>query len=117
MSLFGPLGSLAATGLGVMAGLGTSGAAIGADLTNQAGVGHNSYYPDYSGSGGDAARANRESQADPGGASPEPIDAPSTLSSRPATANPAAGAGGSGAAPASGSAAAGGTAAEAAVVL
>ena len=117
MSLFGPLGSLAANGLGVMAGLGTSGAAIGADLTNQAGVGHNSYYPDYSGSGGDAARANRESQADSGGASPDPIDAPSTLSSRPATVSPAAGAGGSGAASASGSAAAGGTAAEAAVVL
>ena len=35
-------------GLGVMQSLGTRGAVIGADLTNQMGVGHNNYVPDFS---------------------------------------------------------------------
>ena len=39
------------TGLGLIAGLGAAGAAIGADVTNQMGVGHNTYPPDFSPAG------------------------------------------------------------------
>ncbi|PWJ23268.1 hypothetical protein ATK17_3761 [Branchiibius hedensis] len=44
----GALGGVAATALGAMHTIGTRGAAIGADLTNQMGVGHSNYYPDFS---------------------------------------------------------------------
>ena len=39
-----------AQGWGMAQGLGSQGAALGADLTNQMGVGHNTYIPDFSGS-------------------------------------------------------------------
>ena len=45
LSQLGPIGQLASTGLGLIAGLGAAGASLGADLTNQMGVGHNTYPP------------------------------------------------------------------------
>ena len=75
MSLLGTVGSLAASGIGVMAKLGTSGAAIGADVANQAGIGHSSYYPDTTGSGIDAVRASRDTHGEAGArddAGPDP---------------------------------------------
>lgn len=39
----------AADALGAYATIGSQGAALGADVTNQAGVGHNGYYPDFTG--------------------------------------------------------------------
>ena len=44
----GPVGQAFSAGIGVMAGIGGAGAAMGADLTNQMGVGHNNFPPDYS---------------------------------------------------------------------
>jgi hypothetical protein len=113
-SFLGPIGALAASGIGVMAKVGTVSAAVGADVTNQAGVGHNSYYPDYTGSGGDGARANREAR-DPGNdnapadsPTPDPTPPPTTQAPTAPTASPAsataAPAGGSGAAAVAGSA-------------
>jgi hypothetical protein len=122
-SFLGVAGAVAATGIGAMARIGTASAAVGADVTNQAGIGHNSYYPDYSGSGGDGARDNREtlgsnepSPADTAPPEPEPpavAPAPSTPTPPPtslAATSPAGGAG------AGGAAAGGGSAAEAAAV-
>ena len=42
----GSVGSAAGTVLGAMTALGGQGAVIGADVTNQAGIGHNTYVPD-----------------------------------------------------------------------
>ena len=46
----GGLGGLAAKGLGAAASVGATGAAVAADTSNQMGVGHNSYVPDFSNS-------------------------------------------------------------------
>jgi len=97
-SFLGVAGALAATGIGAMAKVGTASAAVGADVTNQAGIGHNSYYPDYTGSGADGARANREArsngddsaQAD----SPTPDPAPPETTQTSASTSTGAGAGG-----------------------
>jgi type IV secretion system protein TrbL len=48
MSRLGAAGQVTAQGLGVMAGIGGTGAAVGADLSNQMGVGHPTYPPDFS---------------------------------------------------------------------
>lgn len=49
LSGLGPgLGQAASKALGGMQNLGTKGASIGTDLTNQMGVGHNTYQPDFS---------------------------------------------------------------------
>jgi hypothetical protein len=120
MSILGPAGAFAAASLGAMAKLGTAGAAMGADITNQAGIGHNSYYPDYTGSGGDGARANREAQpAQPAEGSSEPAPSqPNTLADTPTSASTGATGSAAGAPAASGgTAAAGSTAAEAAIIL
>jgi hypothetical protein len=113
-SFLGPVGAIAASGLGLMAKIGTTSAAVGADVTNQAGIGHNSYYPDYAGGGGDGARANREARdtgddttpADPPPPDPTP-DAPAQTLAAPTGSpapTPATPAGGSGAAAGAGSA-------------
>ena len=47
----GPAGQPAAHGLGLMIAAGTAGAAAGADITNQMGVGHTTYPPDFSHTG------------------------------------------------------------------
>ncbi|WP_226963985.1 hypothetical protein [Nostocoides sp. F2B08] len=44
----GAAGQVASRGLGIATTLGTTGASIGADLSNQMGVGHNTYIPDMS---------------------------------------------------------------------
>jgi len=106
--MLGPIGGLAAAGIGLMAKVGGTAAAVTADTTNQLGVGHNSYYPDQPGSGGDAARANREAQA--GQQTPPP--APKT----PNGGGSSTAAGRAGSAEAGGTAASGTTAAEAAAV-
>jgi len=46
--MFGAVGSAAAAGLGFVANAGGRAATMGADLTNQMGVGHNTYIPDFS---------------------------------------------------------------------
>jgi hypothetical protein len=91
-ALLGPVGALAASGIGLMTKVGTAGAAVGADVTNQAGIGHNSYYPDYSGGGGDGARANREARDDgddnPPAESPAPDPIPPTTTQTPTARSP-----------------------------
>jgi hypothetical protein len=74
--IFGPIGAGLAAGIGAITTLGAAGTSVFTDLTNQQGVGHNTYQPDYQGGPGDpAARANREANAtnhqppDPGPAS------------------------------------------------
>lgn len=106
MSLLGPVGGLAAAGIGLMAKVGSAGAAVTADSTNQMGVGHNSYYPDQPGPGGGAGRANREAQAN---------QQPATPATRTPTSGQGAGAGEAGGAEAGGTAA-GTSAAEVAVI-
>lgn len=106
LQMFGPAGQVAAAGIGAITTVGSTGAAVLADVTNQAGIGHNSYYPDQPGRTGDAARANREAQA--GGQPPAALP--------PRTATPG-GAGGGGAGTSGGSAAAGEAAEAAAVAL
>jgi hypothetical protein len=120
-SFLGPVAAFAASGIGLMAKVGTASAAVGADVTNQAGIGHNSYYPDYTGSGGDAARANREARGN--GDSDQTSDTPAPDPPPPASidtsatpAMPAASTTSATPATTGGAAAGGSTAAEAAAV-
>lgn len=57
----GPVGQAFSAGIGVMAAVGGTAAAMGADQTNQMGVGHNNFPPDYSRRG---VRAGGESGYD-----------------------------------------------------
>ena len=57
MSALGPVGAALGAGAGLVANMGAKGAAIGADETQQMGVGHNGYQPDFSG-----IRNNRDGQ-------------------------------------------------------
>lgn len=52
MSKLGGLGKAAAGGLDAMSSIASKGASIGSDVTNQAGIGHNQYAPDFGGSRG-----------------------------------------------------------------
>ena len=70
LSRLGGVGQVAAQGLGVIAGLGAAGAAIGADVTNQMGVGHNTYPPDFSQAGRRATYAGQSDAGDRGGGEP-----------------------------------------------
>ncbi len=83
----GPVGGLLAGGIGAVMGTGSAAVGIGADVTNQMGAGHNSYYPDYTAGGhGNAARptgrgggqAGAGNPPDPGGAGGggDPADCP-----------------------------------------
>ena len=58
MAFLGPVGQVAAAGLGAMATIGTRAATMGADLTSQMGVGHNTFPPDL----GPQARRASETQ-------------------------------------------------------
>ncbi len=61
---FGVVGGAFAAGIGAMAKIGMTGASVLTDVTNQEGVGHNTYQPDYlGGSRDDGGRANREDNA------------------------------------------------------
>ncbi len=122
-SFLGPVGAGLAAGLGAMARVGTVGTSVLTDLTNQEGVGHNTYQPDYQDSRSDgAARANREANSQPeqspgspttslNGPTPEP--GPGELS---AEADGAASSGGGAGAGTSAGAGGGAAAAEVAVV-
>lgn len=62
----GPVGAGLAAGIGVMTKVGSMGTSVLTDMTNQEGVGHNTYQPDFqSGFDDGAARANREANANP----------------------------------------------------
>ncbi|MCC6497172.1 MAG: hypothetical protein IT193_13045 [Propionibacteriaceae bacterium] len=78
-SFLGPVGAAFSTGLGAFTRIGGVGASVLTDLTNQAGVGHNSYQPDYQAGRFDpAARDNREANQPADPASPDPTpDGPS----------------------------------------
>ena len=77
------LGQAYATGLGIVAGAGARAATLGADLTNQMGVGHNTYLPDFP-SNGSHGRDNSDQDnpdingagPDSPGAAPEPLTPP-----------------------------------------
>ena len=71
MSQLGPAGQVAARGVGLIASIGAAGAAMGSDVTNQMGVGHSTYPPDFSMAG---RRATAMNPNPPGQqqASPEP---------------------------------------------
>ncbi|MBU4188894.1 MAG: type IV secretion system protein [Actinobacteria bacterium] len=112
LGALGPVGAFAAAGIGLMAKAGTAGAALTADATNQMGVGHNSYYPDQQGSGGDAERANHKARDDNQQGSTTPPPRTPTDGAGPTGGSGA----GTGAAPAGETAAGGSTAAEVAVV-
>ena len=62
--MFGAVGAGLAAGIGAITTVGSNATAVFTDLTNQEGVGHNTYQPDDQGGRGDAsARANREANA------------------------------------------------------
>jgi type IV secretion system protein TrbL len=60
----GSVGDAVSTGIGIMANLGGTGATMGADLTNQMGVGHNNFPPDYPRRGVRAANGQASSNGD-----------------------------------------------------
>ena len=63
MAVLGPVGRVAAAGLGAVTTVGAYATTAMSDIANQEGVGNNSYYPDYTDrSRRDGARANREQQ-------------------------------------------------------
>ena len=76
-SIGGALGQAAGAGMGAMEAIGSRGAAIGADLSNQMGVGHNNYVPDFTStrrSGQGQGGGNRAEDDNPeiNGAAPRP---------------------------------------------
>lgn len=67
----GPIGAAAGSAIGAASGLGAKAASLGADMTNQMGVGHGQYVPDFGGSrGGGGGRADK--QAESGGEHGDP---------------------------------------------
>lgn len=117
MGALGAAGQVAATGLGIAAGAGARAATLGADLTNQMGVGHNTYIPDFSsgrGRGRNNAGPSNNDQDNPeiNGAGPDAdVAAPSNTPPTPMTTGMPAAAGPSGpaaASPSTGAAAGGG---------
>jgi hypothetical protein len=124
MGALGGVGQVAAAGWGIAQGIGTRAAALGADVTNQMGVGHNTYVPDFSGSrsrgGGNNSPNSDADTPDVNGSGPVddlPSGASPSAGGSPASGlKPPAGAGAVGAEGAGG-AAAGGGAAEAALVV
>lgn len=67
----GPVGQAFSAGIGVMAAVGGTAAAMGADQTNQMGVGHNNFPPDYSRRG---VRAGSGQSGHDDGATSEPTN-------------------------------------------
>ncbi|MCB0912133.1 MAG: hypothetical protein KDB60_11020 [Propionibacteriaceae bacterium] len=118
-----------AMSIGAVARIGAQGTALMTDMTNQEGVGHNTYQPDYQGGPSDnAARANREANADkpsttdppastPGGAQPTGPDGPTIpTSGAPSVSGEAGPSGGAGTSGGAAGGAGGATAAEVAEV-
>jgi hypothetical protein len=126
--LGGALGQAAGAGMGAMESIGSRGAAVAADVTNQMGVGHNNYVPDFSKVKKNSSQNRGSKQADDdnnpeinrSGPNPTPdigITSPSTAGiAPPPTATPGAG-GPGGAGPAGGAGAVGGEAAGAAAAV
>ncbi|MCM3556663.1 type IV secretion system protein [Janibacter melonis] len=87
----GPVGKAAAAGVSAAESLGNKAATIGADVTNQMGVGHNQYVPDFSspsrGGGGSASRENGNPDVNGSGPKDTP-DAPSTGTDGPTSSPP-----------------------------
>ena len=113
-ALLGPVGAAFSAGIGIVTSLGSTGASLISDVSNQAGIGNNTYQPDFqAGRGDQAARANREangSKDDGGGdasgsndSGPPPGPGPSSIDPTPP---PSGGSGGTGSG--SGSSGAGG---------
>lgn len=130
--LGGALGQAAGAGMGAMESIGSHGAAVAADVTNQMGVGHNNYVPDFSKAKKNSSQNRGSKQADDDnnpeingfGPNPTPdvgITPPSTAGLAPAPTAAPGGAGGpggpGGAGPAGGAGAAGGEAAGAAAAV
>ena len=121
ISKLGGAGQALATGVDFAQGLGTRAGAVGADITNQMGVGHNTYLPDtpsaQSNSGGKRRGGQRGGRGGPG---PDPHDVPDINGAGPNPATPAGmdtpAAGGGGSGSAAGAAAAGGEAASVPIV-
>jgi hypothetical protein len=104
----GAAGAVVGAGIGAMVSAGTRGAAVGADVANQTGVGHSTYVPDFQPARGtgDRHRVTHPEQRgeDPGSSSggtgggavdapPPPQTGPTTAGAGPATTSTAAGAG------------------------
>lgn len=109
----GGLGGLAGKTLGAAATVGATAAAVGADTSNQMGVGHNSYVPDFSSSRRGQGRPENQNVPevhgdDTGGGAPPAPSPPTAVPALSAVPPPgaAAGAGGGAAAGATGAAAA-----------
>ena len=132
MKVLGPVGQVAAAGLGAMVGIGARAASMGADLTSQMGVGHSIWPPDLSPQARKASSSPQTSQdsdgAGDGDPPPDNTDPawdttaptpgnPGRPSSAVAGARPTVGASAAGGATADGAAAAGGSEAAAAAVL
>jgi hypothetical protein len=123
LGALGAGGQVLAQGWGIAQSLGSQGAAVGADLTNQMGVGHNTYIPDFSGArsrSGQRSRARDQDTPDINGAGPD-ADAgfgpdPIAAGKPPVGGSPTAGAAGA-ASGAGGGAAAAAPEAAAAVVI
>lgn len=119
LGALGAGGQTLAQGWGMAQSLGSQGAALGADLTNQMGVGHNTYIPDFSGSRsrpGQRGRSRDDDTPDINGAGPDDDPgfgpSPSVAGKPPVGGSPGGAAGGAG-----GGAAAAPEAAAAAVVV
>ncbi len=78
-TLGGAVGTAAATGLGVMATIGTTGAAVGSDVAAQMGVGHQTYHPDFSSGrtpGSSRGQRSGDQGVDPDAGEPGPSGTP-----------------------------------------
>lgn len=72
-SLGGGAGSLASTGMGMLASAGATAASVGIDQMNQTGVGDSSYFPDYQ-RGGQRFNPDQRDQSGSGDGSTKPDD-------------------------------------------
>ncbi len=68
-SMSGAVGGAVGKGFGAVTSIGSSAGAIGSDLTNQMGVGHHAYHPDFTGTGSNTSGSNISGSSDPSGAS------------------------------------------------
>jgi len=99
LGTLGAGGQMLAQGWGMAQGLGSQAAAVGADLTNQMGVGHNTYIPDFSGSRsrpGQRGRSRDDDTPDINGSGPDDDagfgPSPSTTGKPPVGGSPTSGA-------------------------
>ena len=76
MGKLGALGSAVGKAIGTAAGMGAKAASLGADMTNQMGVGHGQYVPDFAGSRGGGHGSDK--QAASGGKDGDPHDEDAT---------------------------------------